>query len=179
MEATYGAAMEENWEKMVNYYKEHIEYFSFPVTETLDTVLHLAIHSNEEQPLKDLLEIMKKRELPLTDQTEFLKKKNEFGNTALHEATIYGNYEAVRLLVERCPDLLKEKNNYGETPLFLAAGFAKTEILEFLIRQKPEQCVDDDGRLLLIHRQRTELDDLPILSAAIIGQKFGKNSSLY
>jgi ankyrin repeat protein len=109
VEATYGAAMEENWEKMVNYYKEHIEYFSFPVTETLDTVLHLAIHSNEEQPLKDLLEIMKKRELPLTDQTEFLKKKNEFGNTALHEATIYGNYEAVRLLVERCPDLLKEK----------------------------------------------------------------------
>ena len=57
--------MEENWEKMVNYYKEHIEYFSFPVTETLDTVLHLAIHSNEEQPLKDLLEIMKENELPL------------------------------------------------------------------------------------------------------------------
>jgi ankyrin repeat protein len=42
-------------------------------------------------------------------EEDFLKIKNKFGNTVLHEATIYGNYEAVRLLVERCPDLLKEK----------------------------------------------------------------------
>eukprot|EP00258_Populus_trichocarpa_P020743 XP_024436762.1 uncharacterized protein LOC18102831 isoform X3 [Populus trichocarpa] len=165
--------MEGNWKKMVNYYQEHIECFSSTVTDTSDTVLHLAIHSNEEQPLKDLLEIMKKRELPLTE-TEFLKKTNEFGNTALHEATIYGNYEAVRLLVERCPELLSIPNEFGETPLFTAAGFAKTEIVEFLIRHKPEQCVDDNGRLLRTHSKRSvpSGDDLSILSAAILGKKF-------
>ena len=178
MEATYGAAMEGNWKKMVNYYREHLEYFFSPVTDTYDTVLHLAIHSNKEQPLKDLLEIVTERELPALTETEFLKKGNKFGNTALHEATIHGNYEAARLLVERCPDLLKEKNKYGETPLFTAAGFAETEIVEFLIRSKPGQCVDDDGLLLQIHSRRT-VDCLSILSAAIIGQKFGNNSSLY
>ncbi|XP_011008856.1 PREDICTED: uncharacterized protein LOC105114125 isoform X2 [Populus euphratica] len=178
VEATYGAAMEGDWKRMVTYYQEHcqehIEYFSSPVTDTWDTVLHLAIHSKEEKPLKDLLEIMKKRELPLTTETEILKKKNKFGNTALHEATIYGNYKAVILLVERCPELLSIPNEFGETPLFTAAGFAKTEIVEYLIRHNPEQCVDDNGRLLPTHSKRSvpSGDDLSILSAAIIGQKF-------
>nr|XP_034909741.1 uncharacterized protein LOC118045265 [Populus alba] len=107
----------------------------------------------------------------LEPEIQFLKRKNKFGNTALHEATIYGNYEAARLLVERCPDLLKEKNNYGETPLFTAAGFAETDIVEFLIRSEPEKCVDCNGRILSIHRKRKE-DNLSILSAAIRGQHF-------
>jgi hypothetical protein len=115
---------------------------------------------------------MKGRSLP----EAFLKRKNKFGNTALHEATIYGNYEAARLLVERCPDLLKEKNNYGETPLFTAAGFAETKIVEFLITSKPEKCVDNKCRLSLIHRQRT--DGLSIISSAIRGQHIGNNFSL-
>ncbi|KAJ6376936.1 hypothetical protein OIU76_025985 [Salix suchowensis] len=171
MEAAYGAAMEAEWNKLVDYYKDHSEHLFNPVTDSSDTVLHLAIQSNKEQPLKKLLEIMKKRELSLTDETEFLKKTNKFGNTALHEATIYGNYEAVKLLVERWPCLVKMENNFGETPLFTAAGFAKTEIVEFLIGSDLKQCMDDDGRLLHTHRKRTE-DDLSILSAAIIGQKF-------
>ncbi|KAG5234698.1 ankyrin repeat-containing protein [Salix suchowensis] len=163
--------MEAEWNKLVDYYKDHSEHLFNPVTDSSDTVLHLAIQSNKEQPLKKLLEIMKKRELSLTDETEFLKKTNKFGNTALHEATIYGNYEAVKLLVERWPCLVKMENNFGETPLFTAAGFAKTEIVEFLIGSDLKQCMDDDGRLLHTHRKRTE-DDLSILSAAIIGQKF-------
>uniref|UniRef100_A0A6N2NBI4 Uncharacterized protein n=1 Tax=Salix viminalis TaxID=40686 RepID=A0A6N2NBI4_SALVM len=171
VEETYGAAMEGKWEEMVNYYQKHLTHFCTPVTDSSETVLHLAVHSMKEEPLKELLEIMKKRELSLTDEIEFLKKPNKFGNTALHEATIYGNYEAVRLLVERCPDLIKIENELGETPLFTAAGFAETEIVEFLIGSDLKQCLGDDGRLLETHRKRTK-DELSILSAAIIGQKF-------
>ncbi|KAJ6416346.1 hypothetical protein OIU84_002240 [Salix udensis] len=171
MEATYGAAMEAEWNKLVDYYKDHSEDLFTPVTGSSDTVLHLAIQSNEEQPLKNLLEIMEKSESPLTADERFLKKKNKFGNTALHEATIYGNYEAVTLLVDLCPDLIKIGNVLGETPLFTAAGFAEIKIVEFLIGSGLEQCLDADGHLLPIHRKRTE-DDLSILSAAIIGQKF-------
>ncbi|KAJ6925205.1 hypothetical protein NC652_018216 [Populus alba x Populus x berolinensis] len=169
-DAPYGAAMKGDWQCMIKYCQEHFEKIHCPVTPSNDTVLHLAVYSKTEHPLKDLLEIMKKRELPLTE-TEFLKKRNKFGNTALHEATIYGKYEAVRLLVERCPELLSISNDFGETPLFTAAEFAETEIVEFLIRSKPGQCVDDNGRLLPTHSQRT-VDELSILSAAIIGQKF-------
>ena len=104
--------------------------------------------------------------------------RNKYGNTVLHEATIYGNYEAVRFLVECCPDLISITNNFGETPLFTAAGFGEAEIVEFLIATKPEQCVFDKINLLSIHRQRRK-DDLSILGAAIIGQHFGNNFSLY
>ena len=116
---------------------------------------------------------MKERAFFVTEE-EFLVKQNKFGNTVLHEATIYGNYEAVRLLAERCADLLSIKNNYGETPLFTAAEFGEAEIVEFLIRSKPKQCVVYKNRLLSIHSKRSE-DGLSILSAAIIGQHFGKD----
>ncbi|XP_011013420.1 PREDICTED: uncharacterized protein LOC105117456, partial [Populus euphratica] len=158
--------MKEEWQRMIDYYQKHFKKIRCPVTASKDNVLHLAVISKKVQPLKDLLEIMKQRSLP----EAFLKRRNQFGNTALHEATIYGNFEAVRLLVERCADLLSIANNYGETPLFTAAGFAETEIVQFLIHSKPEQCVDDNG-LLLIHRKRKE-DELSILSAAILGRKF-------
>jgi ankyrin repeat protein len=203
----YRAAMSGNWKSMLDHYQERVLDVPFPVTLSADTALHLAVYSKQEQPLKDLLDIVKdiKSLLPETEflvpdetespvpetespvpeteshvpEIEILKRKNKFGNTALHEATIYGNYEAARLLVERCPDLLLIRNEFGETPLFTAAGFAEAEIVEFLITSKPEKCVDDKCRILSIHRKRTE-DDLSILSAAIRGQHFGNNYySLY
>jgi ankyrin repeat protein len=188
----YRAAMSGNWKSMLHHYRERVLHVPFPVTLSEDTALHLAVYSKQEQPLKDLLEIVNDMEFLVPNETEslvtvtgsilpeieFLKRKNKFGNTVLHEATIYGNYEAVRLLVDsNCEDLLKETNNYGETPLFTAAGFAEAEIVEFLIRSKPQQCVDDNGRLLSIHIKRTK-DDLSILSNAIRGQHFGNNFSL-
>jgi ankyrin repeat protein len=183
-ETPYIAAMNGDWESMVDYYKENSVYLFSPVTLSLDTGFHLAVHSNEEQPLKDLLGIMEGRDFILTET------RNEFGNTVLHEATIYGNYEAVRFLVDCCPDLISITNKYGETPLFTAAGFGEAEIVEFLIATKPEECVDCNGRILSIHRQRSKdglsilgqrsNDGQSILGAAIIGQHFGNNySSLY
>jgi ankyrin repeat protein len=177
LEKPYGAAMSGDWKSMIDYYQENFEYLFSPVTHSLDTVLHLAVHSNEEQPLKDLLELEKERAIFVTEE-EFLKTENKFGNTVLHEATIYGNYEAVRLLVDRCPGLISILNVYGETPLFTAAGFGEAEIVEYLIRSKPEQCVVDKNRLSSIHRQRRK-DNLSILGAAIIGQHFGNYFSLY
>jgi ankyrin repeat protein len=171
-ETPYIAAMNGEWQHMIDYYQENPEYLFSPVTLSSDTGFHLAVHSNEEQPLKDILGIMEGREFFLTET------RNKFGNTVLHEATIYGNYEAVRLLVECCPDLISITNKYGETPLFTAAAFGEAEIVEFLIRSKPEQRVVYENNLLSIHRQRWK-DGLSILGAAIIGQHFGNNFSLY
>ncbi|KAF9672127.1 hypothetical protein SADUNF_Sadunf11G0008400 [Salix dunnii] len=175
MGTPYRAAMTEDWKNMIYHYQDRPLDLPLPVTLDEDTALHIAVYSKQAQPLQDLLKIMKESYfLPYIDSTapekEFLMRKNEFGNTALHEATICGNYEAVRLLVGRCPDLLTEKNKYGETPLFTAAGFAEAEIVEFLLMSKPEQCVNDKCSLLEIHRKRD--DGLPILSAAIKGQHF-------
>ncbi|KAJ6292332.1 hypothetical protein OIU78_024495 [Salix suchowensis] len=165
----WDAAMGGDWKRMMDYYREEepLGGLSSPVTHTLDTVLHLAVHDKFGKQCEDLLEIVREKNL---SETEFLKKTNKYGNTALHEATIYSNYKAVKLLVECCPDLIQMKNNFGETPLFTAAEFAATEIVEFLIGSGLKQCLGDDGCLLPIHRERK--DGLSILSAAIIGQKF-------
>ncbi|KAJ6416342.1 hypothetical protein OIU84_002237 [Salix udensis] len=166
----WDAAMGGDWKHIMHYYREeeHLRGLSSPITDTLDTVLHLAVHDKFGKQCEDLLEIVREKQL---SETEFLKKPNKYGNTALHEATIYSNSKAVKLLVECCPHLIEMENNFGETPLFTAAGFAETEIVEFLIGSDPKQCLDNNGRLLHNHRERTG-DKLSILSAAIIGQKF-------
>ena len=116
-EIPYRSAIRGDWKTMVYYYAKRPEQLLSPVTLSLDTGFHLAVHSNKGKPLEDLLKISSER--------ESLKRKKFFGNTALHEATINGNYEAVRLLVERCADLLSIPNADGETPLFTAAGFGQ------------------------------------------------------
>ncbi|KAG5235265.1 ankyrin repeat-containing protein [Salix suchowensis] len=176
--------MNGEWKNMIRHYQDRPLDLPLPVTLDADTALHIAVYSKQAQPLQDLLEIVKDMRNFLPDieslapvmespkpEMEFLKKKNKFGNTALHEATICGNYEAVRLLVGRCPDLLTRKNKYGETPLFTAAAFAEAEIVEFFFRSNPEQCVNDECRLSDIHRKRRR-DGLSILSAAIKGLHF-------
>ncbi|KAJ6416359.1 hypothetical protein OIU84_002248 [Salix udensis] len=177
--------MRGDWKNIIHHYQDRSLDLFLPVTLSADTALHIAVYSKQAEPLQSLLGIVERikhflpdidspapeEEYLSTDQMKFLKRKNEFGNTALHEATICGNYEAVRLLVDQCADLLNEKNKYGETPLFTAAAFAEAEIVEFLFRSNPEQCVNDECRLLEIHRQRSG-DGLSILSAAIKGQHF-------
>uniref|UniRef100_A0A6N2M0D4 PGG domain-containing protein n=1 Tax=Salix viminalis TaxID=40686 RepID=A0A6N2M0D4_SALVM len=180
----YKAAMSGDWKNITHHYQDRPMDLSFPVTLSADTALHIAVYSKQAEPLQSLLEVVNDMENFIlymeappendqsrsTEQMKFLMRKNKFGNTALHEATICGNYEAVTLLVARCPALLKEKNKYGETPLFTAAGFGEAEIVAFLFSSEPEQRVNDKRRLFEIHRQRE--DGLSILSAAIIGQHF-------
>ncbi|XP_011001722.1 PREDICTED: uncharacterized protein LOC105108918 [Populus euphratica] len=59
LEEPYKAAMKEEWQRMIDYYQKHFKKISCPVTASKDNVLHLAVISKKEQPLKDLLEIMK------------------------------------------------------------------------------------------------------------------------
>ncbi|CAK7351545.1 unnamed protein product, partial [Dovyalis caffra] len=90
----------------------------------------------------------------------------------LHEATIYRNFEAVKLLVQRCPDLVSIRNDSGETPLFKAAKFAEAEMVKFLLQLPTQNMVDDDGCIESIHRQRSSDHLSNILSAAILGQHY-------
>ncbi|KAG5234709.1 ankyrin repeat-containing protein [Salix suchowensis] len=185
MQKPYRAAMRGDWKNIIHHYEDRPMDLSFPVTLSEDTALHIAVYSKQAEPLQSLLGIVEEymtnfmpdmdspapeNESPSTEQMKFLMSKNKFGNTALHEATICGNYEAVRLLVNQCADLLKEKNNYGETPLFTAAAFGEADIVVFLLMSEPEQRVNAKYNLLEIHRKRK--DGLSILNAAILGQHF-------
>ncbi|CAK7349432.1 unnamed protein product [Dovyalis caffra] len=178
----YGAAMIGDWKSMIDHYHLHFSDLLNPVTSSQDTALHIAVCSQKEQPLKALLALLPSEddgteELENTffeniSQPNPLKRENKYGNTVLHEATIYGNFEAVKLLVERYPDLVTIANVYGETPLFTAAEFADPEIVKFLLVSLSKEIVEEHGRLKSIHRQRPSFDNLSILSAAILGQHY-------
>jgi CRISPR/Cas system CMR-associated protein Cmr3 (group 5 of RAMP superfamily) len=80
----YRAAMSGNWKSMLDHYQERVLDVPLPVTLSADTALHLAVYSKQEQPLKDLLDIVKdiKNLLPETeflvpDETESLVPETE------------------------------------------------------------------------------------------------------
>ncbi|KAJ8760404.1 hypothetical protein K2173_015071 [Erythroxylum novogranatense] len=159
----YRAILDEKWEVMNAYYKEHTDQVLFPITARRDTALHMAVFSNKKKPVKDLLDILYGFEIHPEEDTLIIQ--NAFGMTPLHEAATCGNYEAVKLLFKAYPELLYVKNVYGETPLFRAAVFGHTRILDYLAKQ-PGQIVDN--KLLEIHRVRP--DTTSILHVAVQGE---------
>ncbi|KAJ8760470.1 hypothetical protein K2173_015137 [Erythroxylum novogranatense] len=159
----YRAILDEKWEAMNAYYKEHADQVLFPITARRDTALHMAVFSNKKKPVKNLLDILNGFEIhPEEDK---LIIQNAFGMTPLHEAATCGNYKAVELLMEAYPKLLYVKNVYGETPLFRAAVFGHTKILDYLAK-RPGQ-IDNNKKLLDIHRVRP---DTSILHVAVQGE---------
>ncbi|CAK7351535.1 unnamed protein product [Dovyalis caffra] len=169
----YGAATSGDWESMIEHYESNAPDLLAPFTFSRDTALHIAVCSKKEQPLKALLHILcTTTAITIARQKDLLRSQNSHGNTVLHHATIYGNFEAVKLLVESYPDLVSITNNSGETPLFTAAEFADADIVRLLLESLSGQTVDHRLRCLpSIHRQRS-VDRLSILSAAILGQHF-------
>ncbi|TXG46919.1 hypothetical protein EZV62_026213 [Acer yangbiense] len=128
--------------------------------------------------------------------TNLLNTTNAYENTVLHEAAINHNIEAVKLLVEgrpftpvqrlsveeRCyvtPLQLLERNKSGQTPLFKAAAFGSTKVVKYLASQPNQMTYSDNGHKKLQDVHRINNDGFSILHAAIRGEHFGVQYSLY
>jgi ankyrin repeat protein len=62
------------------------------------------------------------------ETTEFLLKlnadlhaKNEFGNTCLHKAMMFGNFYMIKMLIEKGSDPAA-LNDYNQTPVYFASN---------------------------------------------------------
>ncbi|XP_024023196.1 ankyrin repeat-containing protein ITN1 [Morus notabilis] len=169
MTEPYGAALNKDWNALKNFYELHKEFVTASLTVTGDTALHIAVHSGNTQLVRSLLNQIlgddKGNESPLfhsfIEELAPLRRKNEYGDTALHEAASRGHLEIVKLLLDRDEELLKVKNNRGETPLFRAAAFGQTKVVRFLASR-----VDD----MRTHRRRD--DSTSILHIAVLGRYF-------
>lgn len=174
----YESAMKENWEAMVDFYESGLNTMATmaPVTVARDSALHVAVDSKKAYPLNVLLRIIEES-FPVDIESEpgisypvFVV--NAYGNTVLHQAATVGNYEAVKLLAEKFPDLAKKTNEIGETPLFRAASFGETKIVDYLANKVPGQ-IEGDGKLSSVHRKRST--GTSILHVAVQGEHFGKS----
>ncbi|CAK7351549.1 unnamed protein product [Dovyalis caffra] len=161
--------MEQDWKSLKRFYKQDPEVAGFPLTVTKDTVLHIAVHSNDPKLLKYLLDIA----LPFT-----YKVTDVYGNNALHEAAATGNVEMAKILLNfdrehnssttdgqqnesSVNELLEIKNNRGETALFRAAAFGRTKMVRFLCSKIKNKAA---------HRRRD--DSTSILHIAVLGKYF-------
>lgn len=100
--------------------------------------IHTAIYFENMEALKMLIEYDKK----------MVNYQNDIdGWTPLEEATLKGNSEMVKLLLENCANpLLKDKK--GNTALDMAVNFGKGEIVK-LIRNKIKENRKNGGKLCL------------------------------
>lgn len=178
MNEVYFATLREDWKSLAEFYEKHKDRLLTPMRVSKDTAFHMAVYSEDEKLLKDLLASAQYLPTSLVHEHP-INITNVYGNTPLHLATSRGNYEAVRLLVEESQkvlvgesenekkDTMLMENKFGETPLFRAAAFGRTKIVKYLTDQ-PAQIVNDE--LLLVHRQRN--DGQSILHVAVLGENF-------
>ena len=83
-----------------------------------------------------------------------INEKNEYGMTALHLASRYGNLEIVKYLVEKGANI-NEKNERGLTAFWFASRNSHLEIVKYLIEKGANiNEKDEDGMTALLFASR-------------------------
>ncbi|KAL7228460.1 hypothetical protein ACSBR2_007219 [Camellia fascicularis] len=119
------AAIKGDWESANKFIEQEPDAVRVPVTGLRQTSLVVAIRlARRNEFVKKLIEKMSPEDLALVDSR---------GRTALHEASITGNVEAAKLLVQRntiLPNILDKKRR---VPLYYAANFGFREMVLYLL----------------------------------------------
>ncbi|XVF65194.1 hypothetical protein PTKIN_Ptkin09bG0227600 [Pterospermum kingtungense] len=152
-------AMKDQWEKVMEDYKNKPECRTAKITEAEDTAFHLAVSGGKLQVVQEMAKILGE------NASEALKAKNKRGNTPLHTAAALGNAHMCYCMASKAPNLIAERNNNNETPFFLSAQFGCKDALLCLYF-----CCTEEERRDLCSR-RDESGDT-ILHAAISGEHF-------
>jgi hypothetical protein len=148
----FQCAVKGEWNEVLKICRENF-VLNIPITESENTVLHLAAYNNAEDILEQLLLV---REHHLT--TISLDMKNAEGNTPLHIAASAGNVRMCRCIIEisKSTILLGVRNYEGETPLFKAVLHGHKDVfldLHSMLSHKEEHkynyCERNDGETIL------------------------------
>lgn len=93
------------------------------ITESYETVLHIAVLGKSHQFVEYLMGLLKKEDLELV---------NGNGDTALCLAAIAGNLEIAKILVKKNEGLLNIPNIQGNMPLYMAALYGRHDMVKYL-----------------------------------------------
>ncbi|KAI3962205.1 hypothetical protein MKX01_030755 [Papaver californicum] len=105
----YKAAVEGNWEKAKDFFDNvDKKAVAARITFSSETALHVAAGAGHLMFMKNLMKLLKPKQLEI---------KNKEGETALQNAVIAGNFEAVKAMVQKNPKLTLIPDNYGWIPL--------------------------------------------------------------
>ncbi|XP_023745476.1 uncharacterized protein LOC111893648 isoform X2 [Lactuca sativa] len=120
---TYKATITGNWKAAKIILDKRRELVRFSITESYDTVLHIAVMGKSYWFVEYLVSLMEKEDLEL---------QNQKGQTALCLAAIAGNVKIATILVNKNRALLDIPDSRGMMPLYMAALFGKHDMVRFL-----------------------------------------------
>ncbi|XP_058089013.1 uncharacterized protein LOC131235713 isoform X2 [Magnolia sinica] len=162
--------MNGRWDEVVNIYKEKPPIQEAKITNSEDTILHIAVND-------DRMDIVEKLVAEVTD-VKILEIVNNIGNTALHLAATMGKVGMCKCMVEKHPPLVAKCNEGGETPLFRAVVHGKKYAFLYLHSKCPpfhgsEYWTRNDGNNILHMAITAEYFDL----AYQIIKRYNKNEN--
>ncbi|XP_058215684.1 uncharacterized protein LOC131326816 [Rhododendron vialii] len=126
------AALKGDWDAANEFFKDHPEAITAPITRELESALYLAtgVGPMAIPFVRKLLERM---------PAEALAHRDEAGNTPLHLSALVDNTAAAKLLVGKNRELLCMREGQGWLPVHYAAvNKKKRETLEYLLKATGE-----------------------------------------
>lgn len=177
-EKLFHCAVKGKWNEVLDICSNH-EFLTFPITESNDTVFHLAAYNNEEEIFIKLLNLLP---LEVTVTNPALRRTNKKGNTILHTAASVGSVKMCRSIIEadtcsiinieadstKSSRIQRILNNEGESALFLAAFHGHKDAFLYL----HSICGPEEGYHLC--KRNKQDDQETILHRAIIEEYYGE-----
>ncbi|KAI3514880.1 hypothetical protein L1887_13627 [Cichorium endivia] len=120
---TYKATITGDWKAAKIILDNRPELVRFSITESYDTVLHIAVMGKSYWFVEYLVSLMDKEDLEL---------QNKKGQTALCLAAIAGDVKIASILVNKNKALMDIPDSRGMMPLYLAALFGKHDMVAYL-----------------------------------------------
>ncbi|KAI3511021.1 hypothetical protein L1887_18162 [Cichorium endivia] len=118
-----------NWKEVCRLLSTYDDFTAMDIIDKNgNTAFHIAVGTTKKG------EVIKKL-MDLTPPNTPFDVRNLDGSTLLHIASIVGNTEAAKILVEKNRDILYIKDNQGQTPLAIALSNMHTETSQLLLEQ--------------------------------------------
>ncbi|KAI3781505.1 hypothetical protein L2E82_11522 [Cichorium intybus] len=130
---TYKATITGDWKAAKIILDNQPELVRFSITESYDTVLHIAVMGKSYWFVEYLVSLMDKEDLEL---------QNNKGQTALCLAAIAGDVKIASILVNKNKALMDIPDSRGMMPLYLAALFGKHDMVTYLYRNSQKMTGD-------------------------------------
>nr|XP_043615143.1 uncharacterized protein LOC122587124 isoform X2 [Erigeron canadensis] len=120
---SYKATMDGDWKAAKVILDRRPELVRFSITESCETVLHIAVLGKSYWFVEYLVSLMEKDDLEL---------QNVDGQTALCLAAMAGEVKIARILVTKNRALLEIPDSQGMLPLYMAALYGRHDMVQYL-----------------------------------------------
>ncbi|KAF5765862.1 putative ankyrin repeat-containing domain, PGG domain, ankyrin repeat-containing domain superfamily [Helianthus annuus] len=140
---SYKATITGDWKAAKNILDKRPELVRFSITESCETVLHIAVLGKSYWFVEYLVSLMEKKDLEL---------QNVNGQTALCLAAMAGHVKIAKILVKKNLALLDIPDSQGMMPLHMAALYGKHDMVKYLYQNSQRMTGD-----FWTHQNRADL----------------------